>query len=182
MKVFHDVLAPEVAELLRSGKVGVVRTDTLYGLLARAGDREAVERIFAIKRRSPEKPVLVLIHDATGLHDPYPIDPFMGKYWPGKNTIILPAPSDPQWITRGTKTIAYRLPDDATLRKLLEQTGPLVAPSANPEGEPPAATVEQAIAYFGDTVDFYVDSGEVTDQTPSRLLLPRTDGTMERLR
>ena len=182
MKIFGDVLDPGVAERLRRGEVGVIRTDTLYGLLACVNNQSAVERIFTIKRRSPDKPVLVLISSADDLFDTYSIDSFMDSLWPGKNTIILPAPSSPLWVSRGTNTVAYRLPDNTELQSLIQQTGPLIAPSANPEGEAPAATIEQAIAYFGEMVDFYVDSGEVTDSTPSRLLRLQTDGTMERLR
>ncbi len=172
----------QAVDYLNEGKVGVIRTDTLYGLVARADNQAAVERIFSIKQRSPDKPVLVLIANQANLFDEYETAPFYDGLWPGKNTVILPAPSAPEWITRGTRTVAYRLPDDKSLQYLLEQTGPLVAPSANPEGQPPAATTGQAIDYFGTQVDFYVDGGEVTDDAPSRLLRPRLDGTMERLR
>ena len=92
------------------------------------------------------------------------------RLWPGKVSAVLPC-SDEQWayLHRGTGTVAFRLPDDAGLRALLRETGPLVAPSANPQGEPPAKTIEDAEGYFGDTVDFYVDGG-LLDGEPSTLV------------
>ena len=72
-------------------------------------------------------------------------------------------------MTRGTGTIAFRMPDIPELRDLLVQTGPLIAPSANTEGEPPALTVGDAKKYFGDEVDFYVDAGKL-ESLPSTLI------------
>lgn len=75
------------------------------------------------------------------------------------------------------------MPADEGLRELLRQTGPLIAPSANPEGAPPARTISEAEAYFGDGVDIYVDGGEVPlDINPSRLLRLHKDGSKEWLR
>lgn len=180
--VYDTILDPKVADSLHEGKIGVIKTDTLYGIVAQANDEGAIQKIFAVKKRSPDKPVLVLIADASYMFDPYDTGPFMGTFWPGKNTIILPSPSAPDWVTRGTKTVAYRIPAEPSLSTLLRTTGPLIAPSANPEGETPAMNIQEAIAYFGDTVDFYVDGGEVLEATPSQLLRPNPDGTMARLR
>ena len=102
--------------------------------------------------------------------------------WPGPNTVIIPSPSAPTWLTRGGKGVSYRMPDNARLRSLLEQTGPLIAPSANPEGMPPARSVGEAQAYFGDNVDFYVDGGVAFSDKPSSLFSMTADGDMEQLR
>ncbi len=182
MKAFTDINDPQVVTALRAGQIGVIRTDTIYGLVGLASNQETVERIFKVKGRRPTNPVLVLIFDEKDLFDPYDTSQFMGSLWPGKNTIILPSPLAPAWVTRGVGSVAYRLPADEDLISLIRESGPLVAPSANPEGEEPARTIDQAIAYFGEAVDFYVDGGEVTDNTPSSLLRPMSDGTIERLR
>jgi len=182
MKMFTDINDPMVAEFLHGGKIGVVRTDTLYGVVGLAHSRETVERIFQVKGRSPTKPVLVLIGSEKDLFDAYDISVFMNGLWPGKNTIILHSPHAPLWITRGVGSVAYRLPDDFNLVKLITSVGSLVAPSANPEGQESARNIDEAVAYFGESVDFYVDGGEVSDNVPSALLLPLSDGTMERLR
>jgi tRNA A37 threonylcarbamoyladenosine synthetase subunit TsaC/SUA5/YrdC len=69
-----------------------------------------------------------------------------------------------------------RVVADPKIREVLEQTGPLITSSANQPGEPPATTIDEAIAYFGDDVDFYVDGGTITGVLPSTIIRPTTDG------
>lgn len=78
------------------------------------------------------------------------------------------------YLHRGIKSLAFRLPKNKNLLKLLKQTGPLIAPSANPEGLPTPETLNQAIAYFGEQVKFYVDGGTLTSQ-PSTLIKLEND-------
>lgn len=182
--VYTDGLNDSIVSLLVDGGIGILRTDTLYGIVARADNEAAVERVYAVKGRTPTKPPIILVAS---------MDQLLGEYnktthrrleelWPGKRSIILPAPNAPKWLVRSGGTLAYRMPDDDTLRELLKQTGPLIAPSANREGLPPAMSIHEAVAYFGEKVDFYADSGVVTDDTPSQLLRLQPDGTIERLR
>jgi L-threonylcarbamoyladenylate synthase len=172
-----------VVAILKKGGIGILRTDTLYGVVARADDQTAVERVYALKQRTPNKPPISLINSFDQLFDrPDEVTlEMLGRLWPGKNTVILSSVHGPEWLTRGTSSVSYRLPDDAPLLELIAKTGPLIAPSANPEGKPPAMTIEAAEAYFGDAVDFYVDGGEVADASPSKLY--RFQGSaLERLR
>lgn len=157
---------------LLNGGVACIRTDTIYGLVGLASRQETVERIYAIKQRTPTKSPIVLIATVSQMFDQYPDTVYeeLLPYWPGRYSIILPSQSGPHWITRGNGSIAYRLPADDALRSLLRTTGPLIAPSANPEGLAPAETIEQAKQYFGDTVDYYSDGGTVSHSTPSSLL------------
>jgi L-threonylcarbamoyladenylate synthase len=172
------------ARQLKAGGIGVIRTDTLYGVVAAALNPEAVERVYAAKGRTPTKSPIVLIGSLAQLIDEYDEATLahIGKLWPGKNSVILPSAHGPEWLTRGNASIAYRLPADEQLREFLEKTGPLIAPSANSEGEPPAKTIQEAYDYFGDTIDFYVDGGEVTSETPSKLWRLQSNGELERLR
>lgn len=173
----------EIIRLLREGAIGVIRTDTLYGIVGRADNEASVERIYEVKRRTPTKSPIILIHSVGQLFDTYDeaITTRLQELWPGKTSVILPSSMAPMWISRGNESVAYRLPDDQNLQELLKQTGPLIAPSANPEGKPPAVTIRQAQAYFGNEVDFYVDGGTVEDDTPSKLYRLQPDG-LERLR
>lgn len=182
--VFTDSANAKLIELITNGGVGVLLTDTLYGLVAKADNERAVERVFQIKGRTPSKPPIVLVSNTSQLYDPLPesAGAVTDKLWPGKNSIIFPSPSAPEWLVRGSKGVSYRLPDDEALRALLAQTGPLIAPSANLEGETPARTVAEAQAYFGDKVDFYVDGGEVVNDKPSNLYSWNDSGDMEQLR
>jgi len=160
-----------IVHLLKAGAIGVLRTDTLYGMVAKATDERAVERVYAVKQRTPSKSPIVLIASVDQLLDTYDetVLSRLDKLWPGKNSVILPSNAAPSWIVRDNASVAYRIPNDEALRTLLRQTGPLIAPSANPEGEPPALSVEEAKQYFGNKVDFYVDGGAVHDDTPSKL-------------
>jgi L-threonylcarbamoyladenylate synthase len=161
-------------EVLRNGGVGIMATDTLYGLVGLALDPSAVERIYQLKRRHPSKPLIILIGSQADLKL-FGINPdgqqkkSLNTYWPGPVSIILPCHRhDFEYLHRGTNTLAFRLPDKPALQRLLARTGPLVAPSANPESEPPAASLGQAKGYFGAEVDFY-KSGQ-TKSKPSKLI------------
>jgi L-threonylcarbamoyladenylate synthase len=184
MKRFTSVNNPEVVQLLRAGGIGVLRTDTLYGVVASASNEAAVRRVFELKGRSENKSPIVLISENKQLFDPIhrTIEAVLGKVWPGPVSVIIPSKRAPLWIRRGNDSVAYRLPNNNDLRALIEQTGPLIAPSANPQGEVPAMTSDEAYKYFGDQVDFYVDGGQVTDSSPSQLLLIGDNGKVTRLR
>lgn len=160
---------------LRQGGVCVVKTDTLYGIVASAYDRHAVQRVYQLKHRNPEKACIILIGDESqiisGTEWSAAHSRLAAKYWPGPVSIIAPV-SDifPGYLSRAETSIPYRLPDSDALRELLRQTGPLIAPSANPEGKTPAMTIEQARRYFGEHIDFYQDHGPCADISPSRLI------------
>ncbi len=144
------------------GGVGVMPTDTIYGLVGSALSQKTVERIYRLRRRNPKKPVIVLIGDLADLKrfgvKPAPrVKAFLKKIWPGPYSVVLPCPHKKfTYIHRGTETLAFRLPEPKWLRELLRATGPLAAPSANPEGKPPAKTIAEAKKYFGTKADFYV--------------------------
>ena len=184
MIVFPDTTSPKLIEILSSDGVGVLLTDTLYGIVAKADSEAAVRRVYALKQRTDSKPPIVLIGDVSQMYDSLPdgVDDTIDGRWPGKNSIIVPSPSAPEWLTRGSSGVAYRLPDNAMLRRLLRETGPLIAPSANTEGNPPARSVGEAEGYFGEDVDFYVDGGVAFETQPSKLFTMTIDGDFEQLR
>jgi L-threonylcarbamoyladenylate synthase len=184
MKIVNSLDNPEVVDCLQRGGVVVARTDTLYGVLARADDEQAVTRVYQLKDRSEHKSPIVLISDVAQLYDApdQQLRELCADKWPGPVSIIIPSKDAPKWLRRENDSIAYRLPARAELCALPAQTGPLIAPSANPEGESPAMNVEQAVAYFGDAVDVYVDGGQVESAEPSQLLRVDESGNVERLR
>ncbi len=161
-----------VTDVLMSGGVGVLPTDTVYGIVARAENENAVERVYRLRKRDLRKPCIVLISSENdlqkfGVEMTSAIAEFFTKYspWPGKVSIVFPV-SDAhfEYLTRGTGTIAFRMPAPTELRDLLVVTGPLIAPSANTEGDPPSPSIADARKYFGDTVDFYVDAGTLQSE------------------
>lgn len=172
MKVYHELNHPHVIAALKAGGVGVIPTDTVYGIVASAHHPAAVERLYTLRHRDPAKACIMLIADAQQIaawvH--FPPREASDAYWPGPVSIVLPAfEQTPHYLHRGQKSLACRVPADSNLRQLLQKTGPLLAPSANLEGQPPATTVTEAQAYFGGRVDFYVDGGE-KHAAPSKLI------------
>jgi len=162
-------------EVLLRGDIAVIPTDTLYGIVARANDVEAVERVYAVRGRNLSKPVIVLIAEKKdlALFDiilSLEQNIFLDQVWPRKVSVILPcAHAKFKHIHRGSEGIAFRVPDKEVLRELLKKTGPLIAPSANKEGLPPAETIGEARAYFGDQVEIYCDGGTLVG-SPSTLV------------
>ena len=169
----------EYAKLLKGGKIGVIPTDTIYGLVGQALNKETVERIYAVRKRNPSKPMIILINyikdlSLFGVDTNKKLKNILSQLWPGKVSIILPITNDSyleklNYLHRESKTLAFRLPDNKALTDLIAQTGPLVAPSANLEGMSPATTIDEAKNYFGNSIDFYVDEGKI-ESTPSRLI------------
>lgn len=164
-----------ITAILRRGGVGILPTDTLYGLVGSALSKKAVARIYQLRKRDPKKPLIVLIGSfkdlaVFGIKLNNQTREFLRKVWPGKVSVILPCGSDNfVYLHRGAKSLAFRLPKDRRLADLLKNTGPLVAPSANLEGRPPAKTIAEAKRYFGNKADFYIDGGK-KDSSPSLLV------------
>ena len=162
------------------GGLAVLRTDTIYGIVARADDEQAVHRLYEVRDRNVAKSCIVLIADASQQYGANPTD-LPEAVVP--TSYAVPAADAPSWLLRTNDELAYRIPRVEWLRELLRQTGPLIAPSANPEGLPPARTIAEAREYFGDNVNYYLDGGEVpVDVQPSRLIRIRAGGTQEQLR
>lgn len=180
------VMFSEAATRVRRGEIGVVPTDTLYGLVASALDSDAVERVYRVRGRDTGKPCIVLLSDTSELGR-FGIDMgdmerrLLSSVWPGAVSVVLPCP-DPRWahLHRETGTIAFRVPADAELRGFLVAAGPVIAPSANPAGEMPAETIREAETYFGDRIDFLVDGG--TLRNASSTVVDIGDGAFRILR
>lgn len=157
----------KIITILKNDGVGVYPTDTLYGIVGSALSRKAVKRIYDIKGRDENKPFIILIADVLQLEMFLPHSAlmrheiFLKKNWPGQVSVILPCGSKSfTYLHRNTNSLAFRLPKSKSLRDFLQKTGPLVAPSANPQGEEPAYTIKEAKKYFGEKVDFYVNEGK----------------------
>ena len=165
----------KVIHILKNGGIGIMPTDTIYGLVGSALRPKTLERIYKVRRRKPTKPAIILVGNFDdlklfGITPALKVKKLLKKYWPGKVSIILPCPSKKfSYLHRGAKSLAFRLPKKKSLRNLLHKTGPLVAPSANYEGLPPARNIKEASSYFGGSVDFYLNGGKIISK-PSVLI------------
>ena len=136
------LLLNETAHCIAEGGTIIFPTDTVYGIGCAAENDEAVESIFAAKRRPADKPLAVHLA-SSGLAERYAnrISPAAGalieRFWPGPLTIIVARKEGVcEAAARGGPTIALRCPDDDVCRAILSATGPLCATSANISGAP----------------------------------------------
>jgi L-threonylcarbamoyladenylate synthase len=159
---FTNSFDNKIVELLKNGRVGLLPTDTIYGLSAVALNKNAVEQIHKLKDRD-NRPMIVLVSDIEQLQylGIKSQEPEVTRHWPGALSVIFESSQIPEWLHRGTNSLAVRLPDSRQLRGLIAKTGPLVSTSANLQGQEPAKNIKEAKKYFGDMLDFYVDAGEI---------------------
>lgn len=169
------------------GKIGVIPTDTIYGIVTSAFDEKLVEKIYTLRKRATDKPLIILISSINDL-EKFEVNlsdsqkDFLEKNWPNPLSVVLPVTSEKFiYLHRGTNSLAFRIPKDDELIELLKETGPLVAPSANIEGEKLSETIEEAKEYFGNFVDFYIDRGTIKSE-PSTLIELKDDGSFNIIR
>lgn len=172
----------EAIELLLAGKIGVMPTDTVYGVVARAEDVTAVNHMYALKKRENKPGTLIAANTGQLLSLGVPAEQIeaVKKWWPNSLSAVLTVNGN-DYLTQSVGTLAMRVVADEKICSLLKRTGPLITSSANQPGEPHATTIEEAIAYFGDSVDFYVDGGLLANVQPSTIIRP-TDSGIEVLR
>lgn len=171
MQIFHSVTDPELVTMLLNGAVGVLPTDTLYGIVARAADPHAVERLYHLKNRErkPGTTIAASSEQLVELGVDQHIVSQVARYWPAPLSIVLPLSHNLAYLHQGVGESPFRVVADELLHILLQQTGPLVTSSANQPGELPARNLAEAQAYFGNAVDFYVDAGDIGDREPSTI-------------
>jgi L-threonylcarbamoyladenylate synthase len=163
----------EIAQkLIAPGAVGVLPTDTVYGLVARASDPAAVARLYELKRREGKPGTLIAasIDQLVELGLKARYLKAVEQFWPGAVSVIIPCGPELGYLHEGKFSLAVRIPDQPLLTDLLQRTGPLLTSSANYPGEPVAINLRQAQAYFDDDVDFYVDGGDMSDHKPSTII------------
>ncbi len=190
--VWNDV---NLIKVLKDGGVAVMPTDTIYGIVGKAENLATVEHIYALRKRSPNKPCIILIGNISEL-DKFSISlseqqqsklkeslfTLSGVEGSEPLSIILDCPDDSfSFLHRGTNTLAFRIPLDEGLRNLLLQTGPIIAPSANIEGMSPAQNIDEAKKYFGNEIGLYVDGGNITGKVSKVIKLNR-DGSVTSVR
>lgn len=112
---------------------GVIPTDTVYGVVARAADKVAVARLYELKRREHKPGTLIAASIdqlvELGVKRRY-LQP-VAQFWPGAVSVVIPCGPDLEYLHQGVQSLAMRIPDDEQLRSLLEKTGPLITSSAN---------------------------------------------------
>ncbi len=150
---------------VRHGGLVVLPTDTLYGIGADAFDQVAVRSLLAAKGRGRDMPVPVLVgswRTLDGLVERVTGDvrDLVRAFWPGGLTLVVRHAPSLSWDLGDARgTVAVRMPLHPVTIELLGRTGPMAVSSANISGQPPATSVDDAIAQLGGSVDVYLDGG-----------------------
>ena len=167
-RVVADDAAGRVAaaEVLRTGGIIALPTDTVYGIAVALATPGGVEALFAAKQRPPDKGIMLLLADAAQAPEigqwPPAAAALANAFWPGGLTVIVPQRSDvplPAALTGGTATIGLRVPDHAAPRALAAAVGPIPTTSANRSGVPEARDAAGIVAQLGEAVALVLDGG-----------------------
>ena len=159
----------QAAGIIRKGGIVAFPTETVYGLGADFLNKQAVDRIFKVKKRPKGKPLTVQIQDISSLKElacdvPAFAYQLMNRFWPGPLTLVLPARRS---FSVGGKakekgTIGVRIPNNQVARSLIKASQtPLVVPSANLSGEPAAQTADEVLQTFDGLIEMVIDAGRV---------------------
>ncbi len=161
---------------VRSGRLVVMPTDTVYGIGADAFDSRAVRDLLAAKRRGPDMPVGVLVGswqtiEGLVLSVPESARELIRAFWPGALSLVVRQAPSLQWDLGDARgTVMLRMPLHPVALELLRETGPMAVSSANVSGEPPATTAGEAQRQLGELVDVYLDGGLADEQAASTIV------------
>ena len=158
-------LIAQAAALLKSGQLVAFPTETVYGLGADAYNPEAVKKVFEVKGRPPQSPLLVHV---SNLEQVYGLTAefsplarlLMDRFWPGPLAFILPASARvPAVVLGGKKSVGLRMPSHPVALALIEQAGPIAAPSANLSGRPSPVSAEHVMDDLDGRIAAILDAG-----------------------
>lgn len=163
-------------DAVKSGRLLVLPTDTVYGLAADAFDSGAVTSLLAAKGRGRDMPVGVLVgswHTISGLVYSVPdaAHELIRAFWPGALSLVVHQAPSLQWDLGDARgTVMLRMPLHPVALEVLREIGPMAVSSANISGQPAAATAAEAHRQLGDLVDVYLDGGTSEQQAASTIV------------
>jgi len=178
----------EAARVLRAGGLVVFPTETFYGLAVDPLQERAIERLFAVKKRDRQKPILLLISRLEQLQEiveeiPDAYQPLMRRFWPGALTLVFPArPTLSPLLTADSQTIAVRQTSHPLARRLIDAFGfAITGTSANISGQEPVREISFLDAGLAAACDMLLDGG-ATPGGPSSTIVSLRDGIPVTLR
>jgi L-threonylcarbamoyladenylate synthase len=179
-----DAAITAAMELLRSGQIVAIPTETVYGLAADASNADAVAKIYAAKGRPDFNPLIVHVADQSAAENLAEFSPMAHQlaqaFWPGPLTLVLPLRPDADIagaVTAGLPTIALRCPAHPVMQALLKKTGlNIAAPSANKSGGISPTRAEHVLAGLGSAVPMILDGGPCSAGLESTIVAVREHG------
>jgi L-threonylcarbamoyladenylate synthase len=177
LDVDREAVLSQCKTVIDAGGVIAYPTDTFYGLGVNPRNPRAVKKVFAIKGRKADQPILLLLHDRIDVSawvsevTPSALR-LMARFWPGPLTLVFrAAPHVLPELTAGTGTIGLRVPGNDVTRTLLGSVGhSLTGTSANRSGRPSPRTAEEVLQELGDSIDLILDGGPAAEGRPSTVV------------
>ncbi len=169
----------EIGVEVKKGKIVAFPTDTVYGLGAIVSNDESIKRVYEVKDRPFESPLIALIGDKdflkelTYIPNEEIVEKLTAKFWPGALTIVLPKK---EWVsdmvTAGGNSLGVRMPDnDIAIRLIKASGGALATPSANKSGQLSPTSCEHVLSQFDQSeIDFVIDGGKTEKAIESTIL------------
>lgn len=170
----------EVVEAIRAGRLVVLPTETVYGIAAIAGDQESIDRVRALKNRSPDRAFTHHVASIEAAHRlassvPQPVERLLDRYWPGPLTVVLPG--------REEASVGLRLQAHPFTQAVIEELGDSVyLPSISDPETGPLSSPDEIEKLFGDRIDLLVDGGPAPLQQASTVVRWLAEGELEVLR
>lgn len=160
----------KIENILAAGGAVVLPTETVYGLFAQALNKEAVERVYELKRRPRDKALNLNVASLEEIYgfsknQPSYLKQLYQTFLPGPLTIILQANDQvPTWINSGMETVGFRIPNHPVTLNLIRKYGPLIGPSANLSGKVSGTSFQQIMMDFQEQVSGVEDDAALTGQ------------------
>ncbi|MBC6477582.1 MAG: threonylcarbamoyl-AMP synthase [Hormoscilla sp. GM7CHS1pb] len=177
LPVDNQAAVSKAVELLKKGDVVVFPTDTIYGIGASIARESGVKKIFEVKSRSPQKPLIIYVASFEQLQQvtqeiPESTLSSLRKIWPGAMSGIFGKTEIvPSFVTSGQNTVAVRIPNHQLCLELVRRVGdPLAVTSANISGMETQKTAPEVAAQLGERVPLVLDGGPNPEQQPSTLV------------
>lgn len=155
----------KIKEVIENDGVIAFVTDTVWGIGCLPESKKAVEKIYKIKGREKEKPLILMSDDTYPLfryieNVPKIAQKLIKQHFPGALTVVVPkSQNTPDFITSGLQTVGIRVPNNKTFQKICQciPTRVLATTSANLSHEPAALNYKEALNYIGDKVDLVIE-------------------------
>lgn len=165
------------SRLILQGGIVAFPTETFYALGADALNEQAIQKIYEMKGREEEKPLLLLVAEKDWLPElikelPLPAEKLIEKFWPGPLTLVFEASARiPAKLTAHTGKVGIRVPGHPVARELIRAVGRAVTgTSANPSGSPSASFAAEVIQALGGKIDAVLDGGRTAGGLGSTVL------------
>ncbi len=179
MSYYTKSFDEKVLASISNGGVGIIPTDTIYGLSASVHNQQAINRIFELKQRPEDRTLIVLIGSLDQLEElgiSGEDSQTLVSHWPAPLTVVFQVnEACPKYLVAPDGTLAVRMPNYSALTEFLQMSGPIVSTSANLRHQIPAVSYQEAQAYFDDQLDFYIDVGSLSTK-PSTVVRQTSHG------